>query len=72
MDFFVEVNLKEMAVSAPRLSYRRIVAQGFLTDQLNPKEALFFISFVPQFICGTWSWPVTPPRRARACDHLPH
>jgi threonine/homoserine/homoserine lactone efflux protein len=37
-------------VSGPPLPYRSIVAQGFLTDVLNPKGMLFFVSFVPQFI----------------------
>lgn len=32
------------------LSYRKIYVQGFLTDVLNPKVAIFFVAFVPQFI----------------------
>lgn len=34
----------------PALSYRRIFTQGFLTNVLNPKVAVFFLAFVPQFI----------------------
>lgn len=34
----------------PSLSYRRIFAQGLLTNVLNPKVAVFFLAFVPQFI----------------------
>ena len=37
--------------AAPRvLRYRDIFRQGFLTNVLNPKVALFFLAFVPQFI----------------------
>ena len=32
------------------LPYRSIYAQGFLTNVLNPKVAVFFLAFVPQFI----------------------
>ena len=37
-------------LALPALPYRRIFAQGFLTNVLNPKVALFFLAFVPQFI----------------------
>ena len=39
-----------MAVPAAPSRYRAIYAQGFLTNVLNPKVALFFLAFVPQFI----------------------
>ena len=35
---------------APLLSYSRIFVQGFLTNVLNPKIAVFFLAFVPQFV----------------------
>lgn len=36
--------------AVPALSYRKIFMQGLLTNALNPKVALFFLAFVPQFI----------------------
>ena len=38
------------ARAAVQLPHARIFFQGFLTNVLNPKVALFFLAFVPQFI----------------------
>ena len=40
----------QSAAGVAPASWRKIVAQGFLTNVLNPKVALFFLAFVPQFI----------------------
>ena len=37
-------------VTLPAMSYRKIYLQGMFTNVLNPKVAIFFISFLPQFI----------------------
>jgi threonine/homoserine/homoserine lactone efflux protein len=34
----------------PMLSLRQVFWQGVLTDVLNPKVALFFLAFLPQFV----------------------
>lgn len=38
---------------APEIRHRGIFVQGFLTNALNPKVALFFLAFLPQFIDPT-------------------
>ena len=45
----------EAAAVAP--TFGRGVWQGFLTNALNPKVALFFLAFVPQFIAPNASHP---------------
>jgi RhtB (resistance to homoserine/threonine) family protein len=43
--------------AAIQANYRKIFMQGFYTNVLNPKVALFFLAFLPQFISPTAAQP---------------
>ncbi len=40
----------EFAITAPASMSLHVFRQGVLTEALNPKTALFFLSFLPQFV----------------------
>ncbi len=48
----VQVEAATSSLPSARLTYRKIFFQGFLTNVLNPKVAVFFLAFVPQFIAA--------------------
>lgn len=45
-------------VAAPEMSLRKAYVQGFVTNALNPKAVVFFMSLLPQFVDS--SAPVVP------------
>lgn len=51
-DAEVAADAAATARAAQPLAWRKIFLQGFLTNVLNPKVALFFLAFVPQFIAA--------------------
>jgi len=46
----VRTDLAEVARAQPALPMRSVFLGGFWTNVLNPKVAIFFLAFVPQFI----------------------
>ena len=45
-----------------RASLRRVYGQGFVVNLLNPKTALFFVAFFPQFVAAGRARRCTDPR----------
>ena len=44
----------------PPAEMKKIFMQGFITNTLNPKVAIFFMAFLPQFIVATGTEVITP------------
>lgn len=47
---FARDDVAAFAHGTPRYSYARLFRDGFVVNLLNPKTALFFLAFLPQFV----------------------
>lgn len=54
-----KTNINFQANASSKLNIKKIYVQGFLTSITNPKVALFFIAFLPQFIDTKASSPIS-------------
>ncbi len=55
----IKKSLSLIPTTSPPLSSLRIYGQGIITEILNPKTALFFLSFLPQFVDPLQGSPAT-------------